>query len=142
MVVGPVEVVVVKFPGSKFNGEIGPALADTVENGDVRILDLVFVIRESEDEYEVIELDDIGDDGIDDLNDGAGSPGSLLSDEDLDNISDQLEVGSSAVAIEIEPAWATRLASAVRDSKGEIVLQQRIPAEVVEAVLLLAREED
>ena len=142
MVMGPVQVIVVKFPGSEFNGEIAPALADTVAQGDIRLLDLVFVSRVSEDEFEVIELDDIDDEGVDELSDGAGSVVDLLSDEDLDSISDQLEVGSSAVAIVFEHAWAARLASAVRGSKGEIVMDERIPADVVMAALEAERKDD
>ncbi len=142
MVVGPVEVIVMKFPGSEFNGEIGPALADIVAQGDIRVLDLVFVVRTSEEEIEIIELDDLDDEDIDDLSEGTGSVVDLLSDDDLDFISDELEVGSSAVAVVFEHAWAARLASAVRGSKGEIVLAERIPADVVEAALDSVDDED
>jgi hypothetical protein len=142
MAVGPVEVIVVKFPGSEFNGDIAPALADTIAAGDIRILDLVFVVRSSEDEIEIIELDDLADESIDELSEGSGSVIDLLSDEDLDFISDELEVGSSAVAIVFEHAWAARLASAVRGAKGEIMLDERISAEVVEEALAAVQDED
>lgn len=142
MAVGPVEVIVVKFPGSEFNGDIAPALADTIEAGDIRILDLVFVVRSSEDEIEIIELDDLADESIDELSDGTGSVIDLLSDDDLDFISDELEVGSSAVAIVFEHAWAARLASAVRGSGGEVMLDERISADVVEEALAAVRDED
>ena len=142
MAVGPVEVIVVKFPGSEFNGDIAPALADTNAAGDIRILDLVFVVRSSEDEIEIIELDDLADESIDELSEGSGSVIDLLSDEDLDFISDELEVGSSAVAIVFEHAWAARLASAVRGAKGEIMLDERISAEVVEEALAAVQDED
>jgi hypothetical protein len=142
MVVGPVEVVVIRFPGSEFNPDIAPALADIVAQGDIRVLDLVFVVRTSEDEIEIIEFDDLDDDAIEDLSEGTGSVVDLLADEDLDIISDELEVGSSAVAVIFEHAWAARLATAVRAAKGEIVLEQRIPADEVEAALEAAREED
>lgn len=141
MAVGPVEVIVVKFPGSEFNGEIAPALADVVEQGDIRILDLVFVVRTSEEEIEIIELDDLEDDAVEELSEGTGSVVDLLSDDDLDFISDELEVGSSAVAVVFEHAWAARLATALRGSAGEVVLNERIPADVVEAALELTGEE-
>jgi hypothetical protein len=141
MAVGPVEVIVVKFPGSEFNGEIAPALADVVEQGDIRILDLVFVVRTSEEEIEIIELDDLEDDAVEELSEGTGSVVDLLSDEDLDFISDELDVGSSAVAVVFEHAWAARLATALRGSKGEVVLDERIPADVVEAALELTGDE-
>lgn len=142
MAVGPVEVIVVTFPGSEFNGEIAPALADAVAQGDIRILDLVFVVRASEDEIEIVEIDDLDEDAFDDLADGNGAAIDLLSEDDLDLISDALEVGSSAVAIVFEHAWAARLASAVRGSKGQIVLNERIPADVVAAALEAARDSE
>lgn len=141
MAVGPVEVIVVKFPGSEFNGEIAPALADVVAQGDIRILDLVFVVRTSEEEIEIIEMDDLDDDDVDELSEGSSSVVDLLSDEDLDFISDELEVGSSAVAVVFEHAWAARLASSLRGAKGEVVLNERIPADVVEAALVLTGDE-
>ena len=37
---GPVDWIVVEFPGSKFKGEIAPILDDLVERGTIRVLDL------------------------------------------------------------------------------------------------------
>ncbi len=141
MSVGPVEVIVVKFPGSEFNGEIAPALADAVAEGDVRLLDLVFVTKTAEDELEVLELEDMDDDELGDLYDLVTSSVDLLSEDDLDLLADDLEVGSSLLAIVFEHAWAARLASAMRGSKGEVVLTERIPASVVEAALEAVRAE-
>ena len=43
MAIGPVEYMVVGFPGNKFTGKIAPALADLVKSGTVRIIDFAFV---------------------------------------------------------------------------------------------------
>ncbi|HQZ85004.1 MAG: hypothetical protein QG671_366 [Actinomycetota bacterium] len=140
MSVGPVDVVVVKFPGSQFNGEVGPALLAAVEQGDVRILDLVFIRRTSPDEVSVVELEDFDDAQLAILSDGLSARVDLLSDEDIEVIGEGLELGSSAVAVVFEHAWATRLLSAVRGSKGELLLDERIPAEVVAAALAATDE--
>jgi hypothetical protein len=140
MSVGPVDVVVVKFPGSEFNGEVAPALLEAVEKGDVRILDLVFIRRDSGDNVAVVELDDFDDAQLAVLSDGLSALVDLLSDEDIELIGEDLEPGSSAVAIVFEHAWASRLVAAVRASKGEVVLDQRIPAGVVAAALAAADE--
>jgi len=60
----------------------------------------------------------------------------LLSEEDLDFIADVLDVGSSAVAIVFEHTWAAKLSSAVRGSQGQVVMNERIPADVVAAALV------
>ena len=139
MSVGPVEVVVVKFPGSKFNGEIAPALADAVAQGDVRVLDLVFMTRPSEEKAEVVEIDDLDDDELGDFGTEAAALVDLLSEEDVLAIAESLEVGSSAIAIVFEHAWAARLVTAVRESHGEVLINERIPADVVSAALAAAR---
>ncbi len=139
MSVGPVEVVVVKFPGSKFNGEIAPALADAVAQGDVRVLDLVFMTRPNEGKAEIVEIDDLDDDELGDFGTEAAALVDLLSEEDVLAIAESLEVGSSAIAIVFEHAWAARLVTAVRESHGEVLINERIPADVVSAALAAAK---
>lgn len=133
--VGPVEVFVVKFPGSQFNGEIAPALADAVGNGDIRVLDFALIVRSSEEDYELVELEELEDDAVSDLGMDGGTVMGLFSDEDVDGIAEQLEVGSSALAIAFEHTWAARLATAVRDSAGEVIYNERIPAGIVAAAV-------
>ena len=45
---GPVEYIVVSFPGNKFTGRIGPELVALVESGTVRVLDLIFIGKDAE----------------------------------------------------------------------------------------------
>ncbi|NEE56140.1 SHOCT domain-containing protein, partial [Streptomyces sp. SID8455] len=45
MAVGPVEHLVIAFPGSGFTGSVVPVLADAVASGAVRARDLAFVRR-------------------------------------------------------------------------------------------------
>jgi len=42
-VLGPVDYVVVLFPGNKFTGKIAPELAKLEKNGIIRVIDMVFV---------------------------------------------------------------------------------------------------
>ena len=48
MAIGPVEYIIVGFPGNKFNGEIAPELGKLVESGTIRILDLVFITKDAD----------------------------------------------------------------------------------------------
>ncbi|MEK8142044.1 DUF6325 family protein [Streptomyces sp. M10(2022)] len=59
MAVGPVEYLVIAFPGSRFTGAVAPALADAVTSGAVRILDLTFVRRGEGGELAHLELQDL-----------------------------------------------------------------------------------
>lgn len=133
--IGPVEYVVIEFPGNQFNGEVAPALARLVESGTVRIIDLVFVIKDDDGNVTSLEYDDLDDEvlaGIDGEADG------LLSEEDIAELSEDLAPNSSALLILFEDLWALEFGKAVRDSGGELVSGGRIPRELIEALDLSA----
>ena len=127
--IGPVDVAVIVFDGSQFNGDVAPALAELNENGTVRIVDLAFVRKDLDGAITVIE---VGDTELAGAFEAFGrTQFDLLSDEDLAEISEGFEPGTSALIIVWENTWAARFAAAVRDSKGEVVLMERIPRESV-----------
>ena len=47
MTIGPIEYIIVGFPGNQFTGQIAPALADLIDNDTIRILDLVFISKDA-----------------------------------------------------------------------------------------------
>ena len=55
---GPVEYIVVGFPGNEFNGQIAPELIALVESGTVRILDLIFIGKDAEGDVLAFEIDE------------------------------------------------------------------------------------
>ena len=55
---GPVDYLVVEFPGSDFKGEILEELADLVQRGIVRVLDLVVIKKNDDGSYEAFEFGD------------------------------------------------------------------------------------
>jgi hypothetical protein len=46
--VGPVEHVIIQFPGNHFRGEIVPAMAKLIESETVRIIDLIFIMKDAD----------------------------------------------------------------------------------------------
>jgi hypothetical protein len=123
--IGPVEYMIVAFPGNKFRGEIAPALADLVESETIRIIDLTFVGKNAEGETISLELNDI-DPEIRDAFESAGREISgLFSEEDLQLAAESLPPNSSAALLLWENLWATELAQAIRNAEGEILQLQR-----------------
>jgi hypothetical protein len=132
MSVGPVEYIVVKFPGNKFKGEIVPALGELVESGTIRIIDLVFIYKDEEGNVAAIELEELDEaqaSGIDDVADAGG----LFNDEDISIAAEGLENNSSGAVMLFENVWAAKFAEAVRNADGQLVANERIPHEVVAA---------
>jgi len=135
MSIGPVEYMVVAFPGNQFNGEIAPALRDLIDSGTIRVLDLAFVMKDEEGNVVGAELEDVGSDVMNAFNALAIERGGLLNDDDLHDIGDALDANSSAAILVWEDLWATRFADAVANSGGVLVDIARIPRDVVQAAL-------
>ena len=131
----PVEYLIIGFPGNRFSGEIMPALTELVENGVIRIIDLVFVKKDADGEVTTFEFEDLQEAAELGFADLDGEAGGLLSDEDLDLAAAALAPDSSAALIVWEQRWAERIADAIRNAGGEIVAGERIPATVVDAAL-------
>lgn len=128
---GPVEYLIVEFPGNRFTGQIIPELGKLVESGTIRILDLAFVSKNTEGEVLVFELEDYED--VDLLTLLENEPGGLVSDEDLDYAAADLEPGSSAALLIWEDCWASPFVTALRESGGVLVESARIPQELLAA---------
>jgi hypothetical protein len=134
MTIGPVEYAVFAFPGNRFTGEIAPAIADLVEAGTIRIIDLAFVIKDADGSIAAMEISELGEAAA--AFEAAGAaPGGLLNEEDLVAAGEELGPNSSAALFVWEDVWATRLAEAIRDSGGEVLDHDRLPHEVVQAAL-------
>lgn len=139
---GPVDYLVVEFPGSNFNGEILPELVDLVARGVVRVLDLVVIKKDDDGSYEALEFTDIEDGVLGELRELEREFADLLSEDDIAAVVDALEPGSTAGLVIYENLWAAPLASAVRRSGGQLVAGGRIPVQALLAVLEDAAIED
>jgi Family of unknown function (DUF6325) len=131
--IGPVDYLIVAFPGNEFRGEIAPALADLVDAGTIRIIDLAFVSKDENGEvgaFELTELDPEVREGLENL--GVEVQG-LFNEEDLMAAAEELEPNASAALLVWENVWAKEVAQAIRNAGGEIFDFGRLPHEVVEA---------
>jgi uncharacterized membrane protein len=131
--IGPVEYMIVAFPGNKFRGEIAPALADLVESETIRIIDLAFVGKDADGDVVAFELSDLDEDVQAKINTLDPQAGGLLNDDDLMAAAEELEPNSSAALLVWEDLWAAKVAQAIRDADGVVLDIERIPHEVVQA---------
>ena len=129
--VGPVEYMIVSFPGNRFTGEIAPALAKLVESNTIRIIDLAFVSKDADGAIAAFELSDIDEEvrrGLEAL--GLEATG-LLGEDALMYAAEDREPNSSAALLLWEDVWATELAAALRGAGGELVALGRISHDAV-----------
>jgi hypothetical protein len=132
MSLGPVELIVIEFPGNQFRGEIAPAMKALVDNHTVRIIDLVFISR---DEFGVThsrELTEIESDLMLTWDPMVDDVLGLLSGDDIQQLGQSLSLNSSAALLLFENTWATDFRDAVERAQGRLVLSERIPRAIVE----------
>ena len=139
---GPVDWIVVEFPGSKFNGQIAPALLDLVERDLIRVLDLLVLKKDADGALEAFELSDLDQGEIGDLRAYESELAMLLSEEDVTSLAAAIEPGSSAGVLVWENTWAAPFASAVRRSGGQLVASGRIPIQALLAAIEADEKEE
>jgi hypothetical protein len=131
---GPVDYLVVEFPGSRMTGEGLPLLVDLVDRGIIRILDLVFVKKEQDGSVVGFTASDLAPGNLD-LRVFEGVSSGLLDQDDLDEAGTAIEPGSSAGVLVYENVWAAPFAAALRRGGAQLVASGRIPGDAVVAAL-------
>ncbi len=132
---GPVDFVVVEFPAgsSNFTGEMAKELSSLVERGIVRVLDLLVLQKDEEGSIEAFEIDDL--DEMDELRALETQVAEILAEDDVVNLAEAMENGSTAGVIVWENSWAAPFAAAARRSGGQLIASGRIPIQAIVASL-------
>ncbi len=132
---GPIELVMIGFPGNKFTGEIAPALAELVADGTIAIIDLIFIMKDEDGTIEGLELAGLEPDVRAQFESFAEVTTELFSEEDVEDLGDALDPGSSVAALIVEHRWAAKLRAAILNADGELLMREPIADEAVDAVL-------
>jgi Family of unknown function (DUF6325) len=132
---GPIDYLVVEFPGNRMTGEGLPLLVDLVDRGIIRILDLLFIRKELDGSVSGLTIADLDSDGKLDLMVFEGASSGLLGKDDVEDAASVIEPGSSAGILVYENVWAAPFAVAVRRGGGQLVASGRIPVQALLAEL-------
>jgi hypothetical protein len=117
---GPADLITLVFPGERAHPGVAEVLSELAAGRDIAVLDLVFVTRTSGNLVRITGArENLGPIGLGTLN--ISAPG-LIGEGDLGVVRDWLLPGTSAAVIAYEHNWARRLASAVRDAGGVVML--------------------
>jgi uncharacterized membrane protein len=135
---GPVDYLMVKFPGNKFSGEIAPALADIERRGIIRVIDLVFILKDPNGKVIITEAKDLAGE--------TGKAYAALSagisqwfyEGDVNALAAALPNNSSAALLLYENLWAVKFKEALLNADAELIDMGRIdPAVIAEAQKLI-----
>jgi Family of unknown function (DUF6325) len=139
---GPVDYLVVAFPAEQanFSGEMASELTALIDSNKIRVLDLVIIARGDDGSVEAAELRDTDDSEVGELRGLERDLAILLAEEDIEEIGQSLEPGSTAMVLVWENTWAAPFGSAVRRSGGELVTTGRIPTQALIAAVEADRQ--
>jgi hypothetical protein len=129
---GPIDYIVLEWPGRQPKGEVAPLILDLVDRGIIRILDVAFVVKGEDGSTASLAMEDIATYGFTEFE---GAASGLLGDDDLEEAAAALEPGTSAAILVWENTWAAPVAMALRRSGGQLVASGRIPVQAILAAL-------
>jgi hypothetical protein len=142
MEVGPVEIVMIKFPGTELSGTIAPAIKDLTDRGVIRIIDALFMQKDAEGHVSIKEFGDLEDPEYEAFDPVIEDVTGLLSEQDAEEMADEIEPNSSAALMLFEHTWAIELRDALDQADGRLLMSERIPREAVQAALAAATRQD
>lgn len=130
---GPIDYLVVEFPPghANFNGEMATALADLVERGIIRVLDLLIIEKGADGSIEALEIDDL--DAVDEIVHLETEIAEILAADDVEHLAAAMEPGTVAGVIVWENVWAAPFGAAARKAGGQVVASGRIPIQAIVA---------
>jgi hypothetical protein len=131
---GPVDYVLIEWPGRQPEGQLAPYVIDLVERGLIRVLDLAVIAKDEDGSVARLEIADVGGE-VEEFAAFEGASSGLLSDDDTNEAATALEPGTSAALLVYENRWAGPFAAAVRRSGGQLVASGRIPIQAILAAL-------
>jgi uncharacterized membrane protein len=145
--VGPVEFLVLAFPGERISPEIIAPLQALRRAGSVRLIDSLVVSKSEDDTVVVSELDydehpqaSTDQHAADSAAARAAEAVRLLTQEDAAEAAELLDPGSLGLLLLVEHVWAEEAANAFQQARGRVVASVRIPPEqIAEARRSVAR---
>jgi len=133
--IGPLDFIAIEFPGNHFKGEVIPILSDYVSRGLIRILDLVFIKKDREGNVTTLELNEIDKDTARLFAPIIRQVKNMLTVDDIEKVGNMLNNNSSAGLMLFENTWAAKFVAAAKNANGRMIMEYRIPVDVVEKVL-------
>jgi uncharacterized protein DUF6325 len=130
---GPIDYIVLEWPGKQPTGEAAPLIIDLVDRGIIRILDVAFMVKGEDGSVAAVDASSLeGDTGFGEFE---GASSGLMDQADLEEAASVLEPGTCAAVLVWENRWAAPVAAALRRSGGQLVASGRIPVQAILASL-------
>lgn len=128
---GPIDFVLIEFPGTAVGNEMAAAVTALIEGGIIRLYDIAVAQKLSDGTVVIIDLTDPALTGLDPLRPFLGARSGLLSDDDIAEAGEALDPDHIALLLVFENAWAVPFVKAALDQGGQVVASDRIPVQTI-----------
>lgn len=135
MSLGPVDFIVVRFPGTKLSGEITAGLRSLIEAGTIRVIDLLFVVKDGNGVPLVEEIGELDEGDYQGWEPIVSEVSGFMTGDDALLIADALGPNTSAVLVLVENTWAVEMVKAIKNADGDVLVSERLPRAVVEELV-------
>jgi len=132
---GPVELVVLKFEGTNFEGDVLREIQKVVDAGTIVVIDILLAVRIGEDPVRVVEVQELEDPILERWQPIVSDASDLLTADDAERLSAGLEPDSAVALLLFEHRWVAPIADAIDRAGGRVVLTERIPRTVVQQLV-------
>jgi Family of unknown function (DUF6325) len=128
---GPIDFVVLEFPPGADLSDTAKTLIDVLDQGTVRLYDLMVVRKDENGSCSVVDLAATPDGAVASFAVFAGARSGLLDTDDVGDVADVLEPGATAAVLVYENAWAVPFVAAARAVGGQLVASARLTAQQI-----------
>lgn len=133
---GPIDYIVVSFKGNNFDGSALRALSNAVKSGVIRVVDLVFIIKDADGNVAMAEIEDQDDDLKAIAKElGLNDDMPLMTEDDIAKLGSSMPNDTAAGVLVVEQLWAIELKKALLHVGAELVDEGRIHPDKIEAAV-------
>jgi translation initiation factor IF-2 len=132
---GPIDFLALEFKGNKFKGEILKELNSLMAQKIIRVIDMVIIYKDSQGAVTVKEIQQPDVEFLAVFDPTKVATQGMIKKDDIDMIGTNLENNSTAGLLLYENLWATEFKDAVLRAEGTVLMQERIPYQVVDEVI-------
>jgi hypothetical protein len=132
---GPVELVVLKFDGLNFEGEVLREIQKVVDAGTIAVIDILLAVRIGDDPVRVIEVQELEDPILQRWEPVITDAGNLLTVDDAERLSADLGPDAAVALLIFEHRWVAGVADAIERAGGHVVMTERIPRAVIDQLV-------
>jgi Family of unknown function (DUF6325) len=133
--VGPVDFIALTFQGNHFTGQILPAIQDLVDAGTIRIIDVLFAVRQGDEEVRVLEIAEVENELFQRFDPVVAEITGLITPDDVRALSAGMAPDSSLALLLFENTWARKVGDAIEAADGQVIMFERIPRPVVQDLM-------